>query len=154
MDTTCLVHLPGIEETLADLKNRRRQIARSVQEKVRESYGFLPYERRLAKKNALVVLTTMEKWFTFSDQLTLPSTILQLARSPQERYNRCWVSGSTSAPPLSAPRSILTKACSALRETSTYGASSPAVRNSYLSPTRRFMFGQNGLHLPGTSPWH
>ena len=33
---------------------------------VMESYGFLPDERRLAKKNALVILTTMEKWFCFS----------------------------------------------------------------------------------------
>ena len=49
----------------ADLENRRRQIARPVQEKVRESYGFLPDERRSAKNNVLVVLTTMEKWYYF-----------------------------------------------------------------------------------------
>ena len=34
-------------------------------------------------------LPLRESGFTFSDQLTLPSTILQLARSPKERYNRC-----------------------------------------------------------------
>ena len=34
-----------IDVDQADLKNRQRQIARSVQEKVRESYGFLPDER-------------------------------------------------------------------------------------------------------------
>ena len=34
----------------ADLENRRRQIARLVKEKARESYGFLPDKRRLAKK--------------------------------------------------------------------------------------------------------
>ena len=50
-----------IDVDLADLKNRRRQIARLVKEKVRESYGFLPDERRSAKKNAFIILTTMEK---------------------------------------------------------------------------------------------
>ena len=54
-----------IEVDIADLKNRRRQIVRLVQEKVREIYRFLPDERRSAKKNALVILTTMEKWFYF-----------------------------------------------------------------------------------------
>ena len=34
-----------------------------VKGKVKESYGFLPDERRSAKQNALVILTTMEKWF-------------------------------------------------------------------------------------------
>ena len=48
-----------------DLENRRRQIARSVKEKMRESYGFLPDERRSAKQNALLILTTTEKWFYF-----------------------------------------------------------------------------------------
>ena len=48
-----------------DLENRRRQIARSVKEKVKESYGFLPNKRRSEKQNALVILTTMEKWFYF-----------------------------------------------------------------------------------------
>ena len=41
-----------IEVEFADLENRRRQIARSVQEKVRESYGFLPDECRSKKKCA------------------------------------------------------------------------------------------------------
>ena len=54
-----------IEVDIADLENRRRQIAQLVKEKVKESYGFLPNERRLAKQNALVILTTMEKWFYF-----------------------------------------------------------------------------------------
>ena len=54
-----------IEVDIADLENRRRQIAQSVKEKVKESYGFLPDERRSAKQNALVILTTMEKWFCF-----------------------------------------------------------------------------------------
>ena len=36
-----------------------------VQEKVRESYGFLVDEQQSAKKNALIILTTMEKWFYF-----------------------------------------------------------------------------------------
>ena len=49
-----------IEADIADLENRRRQIARSVQEQVKDSYGFLPDERRSAKHNALVILTTME----------------------------------------------------------------------------------------------
>ena len=47
----------------SDLKNRRFQIAQSVKEKVRESYSFLPDEWRSAKQNALLILTTMEKWF-------------------------------------------------------------------------------------------
>ena len=34
-----------IDVDQANLENRRRQIARSVKEKVRESYGFLPDER-------------------------------------------------------------------------------------------------------------
>ena len=55
----------GIKVDQADLKNRQRQIARSVQEKARESYGFLPDERRSKRKNALIILTTMEKWFYF-----------------------------------------------------------------------------------------
>ena len=32
---------------------------------MREIYGFLPDERKLAKKNELVVLTTTEQWFYF-----------------------------------------------------------------------------------------
>ena len=32
---------------------------------MKESYGFLPNERMSAKQNALVILTTMEKWFYF-----------------------------------------------------------------------------------------
>ena len=32
---------------------------------MRESYVFLPDERRLAKQNALIILTNMEKWFYF-----------------------------------------------------------------------------------------
>ena len=54
-----------IEVNIADLKNRRRQIAWLVQEKARESYGFLLDELRSAKKNALVIFTTTEKWFYF-----------------------------------------------------------------------------------------
>ena len=54
-----------IEVDIADVKNQRRQIARSVKEKVKESYGFLPNKRQSAKQNALVILTTMEKWFYF-----------------------------------------------------------------------------------------
>ena len=54
-----------IEVNIADLENQRRQIVWSVKEKVKESYGFLPDERRSAKQNALVILTTMEKWFYF-----------------------------------------------------------------------------------------
>ena len=46
-----------IEVDIADLENRRRQIAQSVKEKVKESYGFLPDKRRSAKQNALVILT-------------------------------------------------------------------------------------------------
>ena len=54
-----------IDVDLADLENRRRQIARLVQQKARESYSFLPDERQLAKQNALIILTTMEKWSYF-----------------------------------------------------------------------------------------
>ena len=54
-----------INVDLADLENRRRQITRLVQEKLREIYGLLPDEQRSAKKNALLILTTMEKWFYF-----------------------------------------------------------------------------------------
>ena len=54
-----------IDVDLADLENRRRQITRLVQEKVRESYGFLPDERRSKKNNALIILTTMENWLYF-----------------------------------------------------------------------------------------
>ena len=107
-----------IEVDIADLENRRRQIVRSVQEKVRESYSFLPDERRSAKKMRSSSLPQWKSVFTFDDQLTLHSTISRSARLPQGQYNRCWVLGSTSAPPLSAPRPILTKACSALREIS------------------------------------
>ena len=32
---------------------------------MRERYGFLSDERRLAKKNALLILIAMEKWFYF-----------------------------------------------------------------------------------------
>ena len=52
-----------IKVNQADLENRRLQIARLFKDKVRESYGFLPDERRLAKKNVLLILTAMEKWF-------------------------------------------------------------------------------------------
>ena len=38
-------------------------MARSVQKMVRESYGLLPDERLSANQNALIILTTMEKWF-------------------------------------------------------------------------------------------
>ena len=55
----------------ADLENRRRQIARSVMEKVRESYGFLPDERRSEKQNALLILTAMGKWFYFCQPTNL-----------------------------------------------------------------------------------
>ena len=54
-----------IEVEKTDLENRRRQIAQSVQEKVKETYGFPPDERCLEKQNALLILTTMEKWFYF-----------------------------------------------------------------------------------------
>ena len=54
-----------IDVDQADLENRRRQIARLVQEKVSESYGLLPYDRQLAEQNALIILTTLEKWFYF-----------------------------------------------------------------------------------------
>ena len=37
------------EVDIADLKNRRRHIARSVKEKVRGSYGFLPNQPRSEK---------------------------------------------------------------------------------------------------------
>ena len=40
----------------------------------------------------------------FAVQLTLIFMISRLARSPQENYSHFWASGSTSAPPLSAPR--------------------------------------------------
>ena len=46
-------------------QNQQRQIVQSVQGKVREIYGFLPDERRSSKQNALIILTTMEKWFYF-----------------------------------------------------------------------------------------
>ena len=49
----------------ADLENRQRQIARSVKEKAKESYNFLPDERQSATQNALLILTAMEKWFYF-----------------------------------------------------------------------------------------
>ena len=48
-----------INVDLADLKNRRRQIAWSAQKKVRESYSFLPDERRSANNNVIIILTTM-----------------------------------------------------------------------------------------------
>ena len=38
---------------------------RSVKDKVRESYGFLPDEWFLEKQNKLLILTAMEKWFYF-----------------------------------------------------------------------------------------
>ena len=38
---------------------------------MREIYGILSYERRLAKKNALIILTTMEKWFYFFRPINL-----------------------------------------------------------------------------------
>ena len=54
-----------IEVDQADLEDRQRQIVRSVKEKVKESYGFLQNECRSKKQNALMILTTMEKWFYF-----------------------------------------------------------------------------------------
>ena len=38
-----------IKVNIVDLKNRRRQIVRSVKKKVKESYGFLPNQRLSAK---------------------------------------------------------------------------------------------------------
>ena len=55
----------------ADLEKRRRQIARSVKDKVRESYGFLPNERRSPKRNKLLIMTAMEKWFYFCQPTNL-----------------------------------------------------------------------------------
>ena len=54
-----------IEVNQEDLGNRRRQLARSVKEKARESYGFLPDKRRSENQNALLILTAIEKWFYF-----------------------------------------------------------------------------------------
>ena len=60
-----------IEVHVGYLENWRRQIARSVKKKVSESYGFLPDERQLAKKKALVVSGRMEKWFYFCQPTNL-----------------------------------------------------------------------------------
>ena len=91
---------------------------------------------------------------TFADQLTLPSTILRSSRSPQERYNRCWDSGLTSAPPLSPPRSTSTGSWIVSRESYILAAFLPVVSRSYLLPTQIFTSGRNGNLLLGTSPFH
>ena len=76
------------------------------------------------------------------------------ARLPQKHYSCCWDSGLSSDPPLSAPRSTLTRAWSVLRETCTFIDSSQAVRILYLLLTRKSTSGHNGNPVLGTSPWH
>ena len=60
-----------IEVDTADLENRWCQIVQSFQEKVRESYGSLSEERQSANNNALVIVTTSEKWFYFCQPTNL-----------------------------------------------------------------------------------
>ena len=91
---------------------------------------------------------------TSSDPQTLHFMISRLARLPQKHYSRCWDSGLTSAPPLSAPRSTSTSAWSIWRETYTFRASSQAVRILYLLPTQKSTPGQHGNLMLGTSHLH
>ena len=69
-----------IKVVIADLENQRRHIARSVQEKARESYGFLPDERRSAKTSSLYS-PQWKSGFIFVVQLTLLFMISQPIRS-------------------------------------------------------------------------
>ena len=55
--------------------NRRHQIVQSVQEKLKERYGFLPDERRSAKKNCYLSWPLCKSGFTSANQLKLPFMI-------------------------------------------------------------------------------
>ena len=54
-----------IKVNKTDLENQRCQVAQSVKEKVKDSYGFLSDEQRSAKQNVLIIITAIQKWFYF-----------------------------------------------------------------------------------------
>ena len=69
----------------ADLKNQWRKIVRSVQENVRERYGFLQDKHQPKKKNALIILTTMQKWLYFCGPTNLAFHNLKIIKvAPRE----------------------------------------------------------------------
>ena len=119
-----------IEVNIADLENWRRQIARLVQEMVRESYGFLLDERRSAKNNALVVLTTMEKWFYFFRPTNFAFHDLTISKVAPRALQSMLGLGVNFLPTPLRPTLNIDKSMERFeRETSTYVASSPAVRS-------------------------
>ena len=63
-----------------DLENQRRQIKRSIKEKVRDSYGLLTDDRRLEKQNALLIITAMKKWFYFYQTTNLAFHDLKIGK--------------------------------------------------------------------------
>ena len=94
----------------ADLENRHSQIARSVQEKVKESYSFLPDEPRPSKQNALLILTTMQKWFNFCRPTNLAFHDITIGKVDPKSLQLLLGLGVKLCPPLSAPRSTSTRA--------------------------------------------
>ena len=99
---------------------------RPVKEKVKESYSFLPNERRSAKQNALVILTTMEKWFYFCPPTNLAFHDLMIGKvAPRALQSLLGLGVNFCPTPLLPTLNIEKKSCSVLRGTCIFAASSP-----------------------------